>query len=290
VGTEKRERQKANRQIRLEELQRQQVRQKRKRTAVIWGGIGVLALFAAFLIWFFNHDNGNGTVAASDTTVVQTTTTEPPPGATTTVPGVTTVPAPFAYGTGECANPDGSSPQTSTFAAAPKLCIDPTKTYTATIETNKGTLTATLDAATAPGTVNNFVTLARYHYFDATPCHRIIHDFVVQCGDPTGKGTGGPGYAIGDELPAAGAYKVGSLAMANSGSPGTGGSQFFIISGAQGAALPADYSLFGQVTDGVDTTLPALDAAAGPDPTGSDAGGTPTKELITITKVTITES
>jgi peptidyl-prolyl cis-trans isomerase B (cyclophilin B) len=288
VGTEKRERQKANRQIRLEELQRQQVRQKRKRTATIWGGIGVLAVLVAFLIWFFNRDNSS-TVATSETSVVASTTTEPPPNATTaatTVPGVTTVPAPFAYGTGECPNPDGSSPKTTTFAAAPKLCIDPTKTYTATIETNKGSFTAVLDAAKVPGTVNNFVTLARYHYFDSTPCHRIIAGFVVQCGDPTGKGTGGPGYTFADELPQSGQYKIGSLAMANSG-PNTNGSQFFVITGDQGAQLPPNYSLFGQVTDGLDTTVKALDAAANPDPS---ANGVPPKEPISITKVTITES
>jgi peptidyl-prolyl cis-trans isomerase B (cyclophilin B) len=288
VGTEKRERQKANRQIRLEELQRQQVRQKRKRTVTIWGGIGVLAVLVAFLIWFFNRDNSN-TVATSDTSVVAATTTEPPPNATSvasTVPGVTTVPAPIAYGTGECPNPDGSSPKTTTFTAAPKLCIDPTKTYTATIETNKGSFTAVLDAAKAPGTVNNFITLARYHYFDSTPCHRIIAGFVVQCGDPTGKGTGGPGYTVADELPQAGEYKIGSLAMANSG-PNTNGSQFFVITGDQGAQLPPNYSLFGQVTDGLDTTVKALDAAANPDPS---ANGVPPKEPISISKVTITES
>jgi len=108
----------------------------------------------------------------------------------------------------------------------------------------------------------------------------------VQCGDPTGKGNGGPGYTIADELPQAGEYKIGSLAMANSG-PNTNGSQFFVITGDQGAQLPPNYSLFGQVTDGLDTTVKALDAAANPDPS---ANGVPPKEPITITKVTITES
>ena len=88
------------------------------------------------------------------------------------------------------------------------MCIDPAKTYTATVETNKGTFTITLDPKAAPQTVNNFVALARYHYYDDTPCHRIITGFVVQCGDPTGKGTGGPGYEIPDELPQAGAVQA----------------------------------------------------------------------------------
>ena len=108
--------------------------------------------------------------------------------------------------------------------------------------TNKGAYTIALDAAAAPLTVNNFVVLARYHYFDNTICHRAIPQFAVQCGDPTGTGSGGPGYAFADELPAAGSYKVGSIAMANSG-PDTNGSQFFIITGDNGVALPPDYTL-----------------------------------------------
>jgi cyclophilin family peptidyl-prolyl cis-trans isomerase len=272
VGTEKRERQKANRQLRLEELHKQQAHQKRRKTAVIWGGIVAAALVVAFGIWFFNHDSSNNeTVAATATSLAPTTTTPPP--------GTTAVPTP-------CPAADGSSAKTQTFAAAPATCIDPAKTYTATVETNKGTFTVALDPAKAPLAVNNFVALARYHYFDDTPCHRIIMGFVVQCGDPTGKGTGGPGYEFADELPQAGEYKVGSLAMANSGA-NTNGSQFFIITGDQGAQLPPNYSLFGQVTDGFDTTVKAMEAAANPD---ASANGVPPTEPITITKVTITEA
>ena len=115
--------------------------------------------------------------------------------------------------------------------------VDTTKAYVATITTNKGVLTVNLDVKAAPLTVNNFVALARNKYFDGLSCHRIIPKFVAQCGDPLGTGTGGPGYKFIDELPKAGAYKVGSLAMANAGT-NTNGSQFFIITGADGAALP----------------------------------------------------
>jgi len=285
VGTDKRERQKANRQQRLEELQKSQARQKRKRSAGIYGGIIAAALVVAFGIWFFNHDSGSDTtVSASDTTVAPTDTTVAGVAATddttaTTAPG--TIPAPTP-----CPAADGSSPQARAFAEAPPTCIDPTKTYTANVETNKGSFTVALDPTKAPLAVNNFVVLARYHYFDATPCHRIIKGFVVQCGDPTGKGTGGPGYTFADELPQAGDYKVGSLAMANSG-PNTNGSQFFIITGDQGAALTPNYTLFGQVTEGMDTTVAAMEAAANPD---VSADGVPPTEPITIQKVTITES
>ena len=186
----------------------------------------------------------------------------------------------------ECPAPDGSSEQRREFDAYPPTCIDVAKTYHAEIETNHGTLVVELDDEQAPVTVNNFVVLARYDYFDDTECHRAIPGFMVQCGDPTATGTGGPGYAFGDELPEAGEYQIGSLAMANSG-PGTNGSQFFIITGPQGEALPPNYSLFGQVTEGLDTTLPALDALGNDDPASN---GVPPLEPITIESVTITET
>jgi len=184
-----------------------------------------------------------------------------------------------------CPAADGSSPQTMKFATAPPMCIDVAKHYTADIVTNLGELKVALDPTIAPKTVNNFVVLARFHYFDAMSCHRAIPGFVVQCGDPTGTGSGGPGYEFADELPAAGAYRIGSLAMANAG-PDTNGSQFFIITGPDGAALAPNYSLFGQAAEGQTDVIAALDAAGNPDPS---AGGVPPAKAITITKVTITE-
>jgi cyclophilin family peptidyl-prolyl cis-trans isomerase/FKBP-type peptidyl-prolyl cis-trans isomerase len=185
---------------------------------------------------------------------------------------------------GACPATDGSEERQSEFTAYPPTCIDVTKTYTAEIVTNLGAMTIELYADKAPLTVNSFVTLARYHYFDGVSCHRIIPQFVAQCGDPDGTGLGGPGYEFADELPGAGEYVVGSLAMANAG-PNTNGSQFFIITGPNGAALPPSYSLFGLVTDGLDTTVPALDAVGNP-----DANGVPPLEPVTIESVTITES
>jgi cyclophilin family peptidyl-prolyl cis-trans isomerase len=182
-----------------------------------------------------------------------------------------------------CAS-DGTEPKQQTFDEMQPFCIDPTKSYTAEIVTNFGPITVELLPEQAPQTVNNFVMLARYSYFDDTECHRAIPGFVVQCGDPTATGTGGPGYRFPDELPAPGAYQIGSLAMANSG-PDTNGSQFFIITGDNGAALPPQYSLFGTVTDGLDSTVPALDAVANP----AD-NGVPPLETITIESVTITEN
>ena len=186
--------------------------------------------------------------------------------------------------TANCPAADGSSEQQQEFTEYPPTCIDVASTYTAEIVTNFGPLTIELDPSAAPLAVNSFVTLARYHYFDGTECHRAIPGFVVQCGDPTATGTGGPGYRFPDELPEAGAYEIGSLAMANSG-PDTNGSQFFVITGENGAALPPQYTLFGRVVDGLDTTLPALDAVANP-----DSNGVPPLEQIVIESVTISES
>lgn len=131
------------------------------------------------------------------------------------------------------------------------MCIDSSKRYTATMETSMGSLKIALDPVMAPQTVNNFVVLSRFHYYDGIIFHRIINGFVCQGGDPTGTGRGGPGYRFADELPPPGRYEVGSLAMANAG-PDTNGSQFFLISGPNGASLPPQYSLFGKVVSGLD--------------------------------------
>ena len=180
-----------------------------------------------------------------------------------------------------CPAEDGSSPVRREFSEPPPMCIDATKRYTATMETSMGTLTIALDAATAPLTVNNFVVLSRYHYYDGVIFHRIINGFVCQGGDPTGTGRGGPGYRFADELPKPGRYEIGSLAMANAG-PNTNGSQFFLISGRNGAGLPPQYSLFGKVVSGLDV----VDAMQRVD---TDRNDRPLTD-VTINSVTITES
>ena len=180
----------------------------------------------------------------------------------------------------ECPAADGSSPKTQKFSGPPPMCIDPEKRYTAEMVTSKGTMTIALDAAGAPKTVNNFVFLARYHYYEGIIFHRIIPGFVCQGGDPTGTGTGGPGYKFEDELPKAGRYEIGSLAMANAG-PNTNGSQFFLISGPDGTRLPPQYSLFGKVVSGLDVVA-AIEAV------GSRSGKP--SERVEIQSVTITEA
>ncbi|CAB4589456.1 unannotated protein [freshwater metagenome] len=279
MGTAKRERKKSNRQLGREQQLQAARRQKTSRT-IIRAVSAVIVIVAVFFGIAFLTDDGEDTAP---------TTTVTPAGYVTTVPEgstTTTVPAAFVYGTTECPPAEGAAEQTQEFSDSFQLCIDPTKTYTATVTTNFGEYTAVLDPAKAPGTVNNFVSLARSKYFDGTNCHRAIPDFMVQCGDPTATGSGGPGYKFADELPAAGEYKIGSLAMANSG-PNTNGSQFFVITGDQGVSLPPSYTLFGQVTDGLDTTVFDMNMAGNDDPS---ANGVPPKGEIKIISITIAES
>ncbi|MGH9157424.1 MAG: peptidylprolyl isomerase [Acidimicrobiales bacterium] len=180
----------------------------------------------------------------------------------------------------DCPPADGSGPTRRRFDRPPPMCIDPEQRYTAEMVTSKGTMTIALDPIAAPTTVNNFVVLARYRYFDGLGFHRVIPGFMLQGGDPEGSGRGGPGYRFADELPRPGRYEIGSLAMANAG-PNTNGSQFFVVSGPAGMRLPPQYSLFGKVVKGLDVVA-AIDAVG----TGSGAP----KVKVVIESVTITES
>ena len=288
MGTAKRERKKMNREMGRQAQQVAAKRQKTTKTTIRIVGAIVIILALFFGIAFLTDDDEKSTDTAApvSTAVDAYASTTVAGDATNTVPGDAATPSDFVYGTTECPPVEGAATQTQEFGDSFALCIDPTKTYTAVVTTNMGTYSAVLDAAKAPGTVNNFVSLARNKYFDGITCHRAIPGFMIQCGDPTATGSGGPGYKFADELPASGEYKIGSLAMANSG-PDTNGSQFFVISGDQGVSLPPSYTLFGQVTEGLDTTVVALDAAGNDDPSSN---GVPPLKEITIDSITITES
>ncbi len=278
MGTEKRERQKANRQARLEEQRKVESRDNLRQRITTGVIIGLLVVAAVVLIWFAGRGDDTAADNTFDPEINTTASTEPLPE-----PVELVAPAPGAAidGPTECPAEDGSSERTTSFAEAPPMCIDESATYLAQVSTSRGDFTIELDAAAAPETVNNFVVLARYGYYDGVSFHRIIPGFVVQGGDAVGSplGTGGPGYQFDDEVPEEGAYQVGSVAMANSG-PNTNGSQFFVVTGDQGAALPPLYSLFGTVTDG-------LDVVTDIESTGNQAGA-PTEETV-IESVTVTE-
>jgi cyclophilin family peptidyl-prolyl cis-trans isomerase len=163
------------------------------------------------------------------------------------------------------------------------MTIDPAKKYTVVFETSCGKITADLDPKGAPKTTNNFVFLAQKHFFDGLTWHLVVSGFVIQGGDPQGTGSGGPGYQFEDELPQDG-YKLGSLAMANSGA-NTNGSQFFVVTGPQGTSLPNSYSRFGMVTGGLDVAQKLESFATNP----PDPSGKPSRPLY-ILSVTVTAS
>ncbi|SPF44275.1 Peptidyl-prolyl cis-trans isomerase (modular protein) [Candidatus Desulfosporosinus infrequens] len=156
-----------------------------------------------------------------------------------------------------------------TWTSAPAMQIDITKQYHATIHTTMGDIGVNLFTKDAPITVNNLVFLASHNFYTNVPFHRIIKTFMIQTGDPTGTGTGGPGYTFADELSSAHTYAPGIVAMANAG-PNTNGSQFFICSGADSENLDKNpnYTIFGQVDSGMDVVNEIANVPVGPSPSG----------------------
>jgi cyclophilin family peptidyl-prolyl cis-trans isomerase len=167
---------------------------------------------------------------------------------------------------------------------APEMVIDEGETYLAVVTTNKGEMTFELNAEAAPETVNNFICLASNGFYDITPFHRVIDGFMIQGGDPTGMGNGGPGYTFGDELPGDDFdYTKGTLAMANAG-PDTQGSQFFIVDEDLKGGLPKDYTIFGQMTDGESVLDDLSDSAVVPSQRGEPSVPV---EFVVIKSITI---
>jgi peptidyl-prolyl cis-trans isomerase B (cyclophilin B) len=167
-------------------------------------------------------------------------------------------------------------------APAPKGPLDPSKTYDVTLDTNCGNLTFRLDPEQSPHATAAFVELVKRGYFDGTVFHRIVPGFVIQGGDPTGSGNGGPGFTTVDKPPASARYTLGVVAMAKTAvqPPGTAGSQFFVVTTAD-SGLPPDYAIIGKVTKGLDVVERIGKLGVASDPTG-----TPT-EVVEIEKATV---
>jgi len=180
---------------------------------------------------------------------------------------------------------EGDDTMPQQYTQQPAMRIDPAKSYTGVLQTNKGTIEVEFFPTDAPVTVNNFVCLAEDGYYDNTPFHRIVKGFVIQGGDPTGTGSGGPGYQFADE-PIARDYERGTLAMANAG-PDTNGSQFFVVLEDLRGKLPKNYTIFGRVTGGMDV-VEAI--ASTPTRTGGSGENSTPTEPVTLEKVTISES
>ncbi|MFI8181552.1 peptidylprolyl isomerase [Actinacidiphila glaucinigra] len=190
-----------------------------------------------------------------------------------------------------CAKPAEGSPGTEQWKKEPAVTVDTAAKYTLALQTTCGDIALDLDAKNAPHTVNSFAFLAGKGYFDHTKCHRLTTSgiYVLQCGDPTGQGTGGPGYTIPDENLkakeiAGGAYPAGTVAMANTGQAHTGGSQFFLV--YKDSPLPPNYTPFGTISAAGMKVLDKISAAG--ESTGAGDGAP--NATVVINKATVGKS
>lgn len=295
MGTDKRERQKANRAAKMAAEQAAEERNRRKRAIrnVVLFGIGIIVVAVLLsLVGCSSDDDGDQTVdAGSDGSTSQVDGSDEPGGTASTPSGETLAP----YGPGECPPAEGVDEPVIDFDSAPAECIDPAKTYTARFETTEGDFTVELATDENPITVNNFVVLARYGYYDGTDLFRTeATSGIIQGGSPhTQSNTDpGPGYTIVDEnLPfTSDDYGPGVLAMARTIQPNSASAQFFLLANEGGRYLgdeaqlgpsAGSYVPFGQTTEGLDV----LEAIAALD----DGTGMPSRQ-VTIETVTITES
>lgn len=265
----------------------ERTRAKRSKQAALGvGGVIAAVLLVLLGIGILSRDSQQ----AADTPTPTPTVTAPggsSPTKTGTVTAKGSPAAKVACGGDVPASASKPKPQFDR-APAPDEVLKKNTTYTATIETSCGPITVQLDAETAPQTVANFVFLAEQGYFDGQFVTRVVDSIdVVQAGDPLGTGAGGPGYAIPDELGGKMHYGPGTIAMANAG-PNTGGSQFFLITGPDGANLDGNpsYPIFGQVTAGLDV---AKQINALMQTTDGSYDGPPT-EAVYLEKITIEQT
>jgi peptidyl-prolyl cis-trans isomerase B (cyclophilin B) len=186
----------------------------------------------------------------------------------------------------ECTTVQAPEPKEDGGQSKPTEKLDPAKTYDVTFTTNCGDFTFRLDVEQAPNTTASFAALVRDGFYDGTTFHRVVPGFVIQGGDPTGTGMGGPGYKTVDKPPAGTKYTPGVVAMAKTAAEpaGTSGSQFYVVSGPDAGALPADYAVIGEITEGMDTVA-RIDALGN----ASDPAGTPVQPVV-VEKATLSES
>ena len=269
MPTSKQRRDNARRRLERQIQRRQEAATKRRRRNTVAGAvIGVLLVVGGVVALVATLGNDDETTPAA----------QPTPTASASAP---------AAAKGDCTYSKGQEKATKDVGVPPNGKVPTTGTTTVNVTTNQGPLTFTLDRAKAPCAANSFAFLASKKYYDDTPCHRVTtgEQFgVLQCGDPGGSGSGGPGYAFADEVSPDLKYTKGVLAMANSG-PNTNGSQFFIV--YRDTQLQPNYTVFGTVTKG----LPVVEkiAKGGSDNSNGEGDGKP-KTATTITKMQVVQT
>ena len=285
MPSEKRERKRQNREIgRAAELEAAAAAKRRKSTRNALIVVGVVAGIVVLLALLNSGgDDDDGDVAAGNTTTSATggATTTTAAGATTTTVAGAGGEIDISKVTCNETKP-AEAPTEEQYDAAEDQKLDPAKKYTATMETSCGNIVIELDPKASPKSVNSFVFLAREGFYDGTKFHRVVEDFVIQGGDPTATGTGGPGYTTAEEPPADGKYALGDFAGAKTSAPNSTGSQFFIVTGNPAPLDQAGtYTYYGKVVEGIEVAkkLESFNQGDGP----------PTRDLY-LFKVTVTES
>lgn len=274
MGTSKRERQKQNKTAARAARARAARRSKVRGQTTKWGGLAVALIIALFAVSQFT-----GGSSSSDTTVASADTTDAASETLSTVAGARIT------GNTPCPKADGTSKRATSFEKAPGMCIDPKKTYTATFDTNQGKIVVALDTEKTPNTVNNFVTLSRYKYYDTSYVFRTDPSIdIIQGGGASN--TDDPGYSIKDEGTGF-KYKEGDLVMARTSAPDSAGGQWFFVAGEKASLLDSQgtYVTFGHVTSGIDVVKAILALNSG----SGDLGGAPSTP-VKINTVTIQES
>jgi len=266
VPTEKRQRQKEGRQVRLAAQRKVEKRRQLVRRSVIIVVIAAIVGYTAYKL-----ESGNSSPKKAYTAQQK---------------------ADIAAVAAGCPASPSTRVNTLQWKSAPPITIHKSGTYYAFVETDLGPFTIQLDPKTAPATVNDFVFLADHSYYKCNTFGRVIPTFMNQTGDPTGTQSGSPGYTIPDEFPKKAKnpslqYPLGAVAMANTGAAHSGGAQFFIVSGKEGESLPNLYTLFGHVIAGL-PVVEQINADGKPNVAGVQNSGVPPKVIHRILYVTIT--
>ncbi len=278
MASSKREKELARQRAERQAARRAAAAARRKRRTLVLSSVAAVAVAVAAVVGIYLAvDNGS----VPDT--VRPAAEASDPAAPSAEPSAAASDAPLAAG--QCRYTETTEPASKEVELPPVTGVEQTKQYTVTLATTQGTIAFDMDSAKTPCTSNSLRSLAQAKYFDATPCHRLTTAgiSVLQCGDPTGTGTGSPGYQFADEALEGATYPRGTVAMANSG-PGTNGSQFFLV--YADSQLPAAYTPFGRITQGLDV----LDkvAKAGSDGSNGPGDGKP-KLPVQVTTLRVTD-
>ena len=297
MTSSKRRREVARAKAERQSQRRAEAAQRRSTRNRVIAVVAVVVVVGGVLAWaLLNRPSDTSDIAAPAETSLPTESAAPDASASPEVspspdasvdPSASPDPTSTSQPDANCAPAPETRADDLTWPKAPADSVKPDTAYTMTLATNCGDIVIDTLPAEAPATVASMAFLTEEGYFDLTACHRLTTEgiFVLQCGDPAGNGTGGPGYSIPDEnLPAEGEanYPAGTVAMANAG-PGTGGSQFFIV--YEDTTLPSGYTIWGKVTEGLDVVKGI--AAAGVEGGGSDG---PPAQRVVIEKATLTTS